>query len=509
MDLPASQHAQQRAPIPAWAWALLAAVFAVRFVLLTTTPIQLYPDEAQYWGWAQNPAFGYYSKPPLVAWLIASTTALFGDDEWAVRLSALLCHTGAAAALMLLGRDLYGKTAGLLTGALWLTAPAVALSSMIVSTDAPLMLCWSVMLLALFRLAATRSWAWAGVLGAAIGLGLLAKYAMLYGLIALALAALVDVRTRRAVLSRQGALAALVCAALVAPNLVWNAMNGMATIAHTADNADWSGSLIHPGEMIEFWIAQLGVFGLAAFPLMIAAIVLGFRGMLGRDGAVLAAFATAPLVIVSAQAFLAHAYANWAFAAYPAGAVLSAGLLTSSQAGARLRRGGVALILGVGLATSVGFAAMLLSQRLVDAVGLANAFKQTRAWNQTSDAILDAAAEVGFDTILFDDRFAFHAVDYYGRERPRREELTMWRRYEAPSGHAETCCALKSGAAGPVLLVSHFPPYDPWFAADFARVEPVGEIVVDLGGGIERRLRLFAASGYEPVTPRASDAPPD
>src|SRR5215212_5096768 len=79
-----------------WALAAVAAITAARLVWLAVSQTDLYPDEAQYWFWAQHPAFGYYSKPPLIAWLIALTTGMFGDGEFAVRLSAPLLHAVAA-----------------------------------------------------------------------------------------------------------------------------------------------------------------------------------------------------------------------------------------------------------------------------------------------------------------------------------------------------------------------------------------------------------------------------
>ena len=60
----------------AMALAAVAALTAARLIRLAVQPAGLYPDEAQYWFWAQHPALGYYSKPPLVAWLIALTTAV-------------------------------------------------------------------------------------------------------------------------------------------------------------------------------------------------------------------------------------------------------------------------------------------------------------------------------------------------------------------------------------------------------------------------------------------------
>src|SRR6201984_3931988 len=74
-------------PYAPWMLAGIAAITALRLLWLALQPADLFPDEAQYWVWSQKLTLGYYSKPPLVAWLIALTTGLFGDSEVAVRLS--------------------------------------------------------------------------------------------------------------------------------------------------------------------------------------------------------------------------------------------------------------------------------------------------------------------------------------------------------------------------------------------------------------------------------------
>ncbi|MDC6657958.1 glycosyltransferase family 39 protein, partial [Leclercia adecarboxylata] len=68
----------------------LAVVTLLRLAWLAGRPIDLYPDEAQYWIWAQHPAWGYFSKPPMVAWLIAASIHAFGDSDLSVKLPATL-----------------------------------------------------------------------------------------------------------------------------------------------------------------------------------------------------------------------------------------------------------------------------------------------------------------------------------------------------------------------------------------------------------------------------------
>src|SRR5438128_9664247 len=105
--MPGLEHAYR-----AWALAAVATITALRLVWLAVQSAGLYPDEAQYWFWAQHLAFGYYSKPPLVAWVIALTTAMFGDSEFAVRLAAPLLHAITAGIVYAIGARLYDNRIG-------------------------------------------------------------------------------------------------------------------------------------------------------------------------------------------------------------------------------------------------------------------------------------------------------------------------------------------------------------------------------------------------------------
>ena len=58
---------------------LIAATTAARSWFVASGQLDLAQDEAQYWDWAQDLSWGYYSKPPGIAALIWLSTALFGD----------------------------------------------------------------------------------------------------------------------------------------------------------------------------------------------------------------------------------------------------------------------------------------------------------------------------------------------------------------------------------------------------------------------------------------------
>src|SRR5437764_11537544 len=84
--------------IAAWMLVLASAALHLRY-LAHQCPLDLAPDEAHYWDWSRHLDWSYYSKGPLVAYLIRAGCALAGawsqaftsTDMLAVRLPAVVC----------------------------------------------------------------------------------------------------------------------------------------------------------------------------------------------------------------------------------------------------------------------------------------------------------------------------------------------------------------------------------------------------------------------------------
>ena len=77
-------------------WLLLAVLgvilIAFKAWLLHAAGVDLHFDEAQYWEWSRRLDWSYYSKGPLIAWLIALSEAVLGHGAWQVRLPAWLAY---------------------------------------------------------------------------------------------------------------------------------------------------------------------------------------------------------------------------------------------------------------------------------------------------------------------------------------------------------------------------------------------------------------------------------
>ena len=461
----------------------LALLLAMRLGFTLLSPLQLYADEAQYWRWGETLEWGYYSKPPMIAWVIHASTALFGHGEWAIRLPAAFLHTVGATLLFLLGRDMYGARVGMFAALGYMLMPAVSLSSLILSTDGVLMPFWCGALYALWRFrAGSAGWLSAVALGVCAGLGFLSKYAMLYFVIGLALTLIIDGATRRALLSWKGLAALVLGSAIFAPHMAWNAAHEFATVSHTVDNANLGGDLINPENALTFLVDQLGVFGPVGFLALVFGLIVmrtEDEGILGRDRWLLC-FILPVLVIILGQAILSRANANWAATAYPAASVLVAAWLTRARPNQRLWLAIAAItfigcqfipdftaltrlllgmvmagaiagfgyfvrhspsgLLWVGLvlngALAIGF--MLIAALPADtssALGFDNALKRTRGWDAAATGIFTRAEEVSATAVLVDEREVWHGLDYYSRD--REIPLISWRRYGGAKSFAE------------------------------------------------------------------------
>lgn len=297
-----------------------------RIVLLRFDATDLFVDEAQYWLWSQHLDFGYYSKPPMIAWVIRAFTALGGSNDifW-IRIAGPVFHAGTALVLMATARRFVGPEIAGWAGVTFVTAPAVALSSVFFSTDDILLFFIAIALWAYFGLTERRSIALAMIMGAAFGCAFLSKYAVLFllpgGLIALVL-------LRQARIGWRDFFIAVISAALVAlPNIWWNLAHDITTVRHTQDIAHWSKPGIHPGGGIGFFLAQFGVIGPIVFAAMLWACYRMARGLSEPKEKMLIWLSIPVVLLITLQALLAKAYANWAVTAYVAGTILAVWVL--------------------------------------------------------------------------------------------------------------------------------------------------------------------------------------
>ena len=388
------------------ALAIVGAITLLRVALLAVTPLDLFVDEAQYWLWGQDLAFGYYSKPPLIGWVIRAVTELAGSDAtfW-VRLPGPLLHAGTALVLGRIAVGLFGARAGVVTAAGYITLPMVALASIFISTDTVMFLPLALALAGYMTLLQRPGAGLALGMGLCLGLAFLAKYAAVYYLICAGLAALIVPGARPR--ARDMGFVVLAFVVTISPNLIWNAVNGFTTLEHTLDNADWvrdpaTRAGLNLSGLAEFLASQFAVFGPVLFGALLWATARLRR--LSAPRQVLVVFAIPIVAFVCVQAVLSNAYANWAAAAYLAGSVLVLPWLSRRWLWASFAVNG-ALSLALPLIAALAH---------LPALEAATARYSGRA--EMSRAILDTAATQGATAIVAQNRDILADLFYTGRD---------------------------------------------------------------------------------------------
>jgi 4-amino-4-deoxy-L-arabinose transferase-like glycosyltransferase len=262
--------------------AVIAGLTVLRGIFATT--IELRVDEAYYWTWSKEGAISFLDHPPLIAWFIRLSTALFGDANFGVRFPGLL----SMLVMQLLLADIVWRTLHdwryviavvLMTEA----APDYGLLMAKLAPDTALIPCELIMIWSLVRLTEfgdQRWWLPAGLFG---GLALTAKYTAVLLVPAILAFVLVPDWRKRQLASPHLWIGAALALLAVSPVLYWNAIHSWASFKFQIDRppqlGGWSARYL--GEFIG---QQFVLVGVLLFPMVVgAAVMLAMRGYRKRD----------------------------------------------------------------------------------------------------------------------------------------------------------------------------------------------------------------------------------
>jgi len=404
---------------------VIAFVSAWRVASIAAYDHDLFVDEAQYIDWAREPAFGYYSKPPVLAWSIAAMTRVCGEGALCVRTGGVLMYALAAILVFFAGCRLFGPPVGLAGALLYLLLPGLALTSLFITTDAPLALFTSASVLFAARAVQDGRWLDWVALGACFGLGMMSKYSFALFVAGFGLYLLVTPQQRGLLLNARLWTAAAVAIALFLPNVVWNAQNSFATFSHTAEISGLEQPAFSLAKLAEFVGGQLLVFGPLSLPALAALPWLRGGVLQTQGGRLLGCLVLAPVVAFTLLALASRTLINWAFVAF-APAIL---LVAAAWVRGGYRRW-MAWSLAVSLAMVVAGTHLPTWTRLlgIELKRGQDPYSRTMGWRWLGNVVTEVWRTQPGTRILTDDRWIMAELLYYVRPTPR--DAAMWN----PSG---------------------------------------------------------------------------
>lgn len=464
--------------------ALTSIVIIGKAWLIKIAGIELHYDEAQYWEWSRRLDWGYYSKGPLIAWLIAFSESLFGHGEWQVRLFAWLSHGIFLALIFLFAMDLSGdRKVAWWAWIITLATPDYFILGMVMTTDVLLFAFWTWGLWAAFRaLYRNHPWAWVEF-GLAVGLGALTKLSI--GLLALVvgLYVLINGRHHRHLRSPSPWIGLLLLILCMSPMLIWNANHDWVMFRHELGHLghrEWS--FVRPLLFLAGqWVALSPFVIIFALPVIFKMPATEERRFLWLTGLAWSGF-------FIFKAIHAKVQPNWPAAVYIGLLLLFAEYVRHS--GARKKT----LVRGGMLATVLLLALCFFPA----AIGLRvdqDPFKDTKYWRDPIARIYREAGPVDFiltNSYQHAGELAFywpHEIPVYltGRSDRRFNQHDLWPGIERETG--------KNG-----LYVSTAPTPPPLLPSAFAKCKPLPNVTSqNPEGNVLRTFYIHKCERYRPV----------
>jgi len=450
------------------------ALIVLRLVAAAWTPLTF--DEAYYWMWSKHLAFGYYDHPPMVALVIRAGTLIGGDTELGVRLFSILLALPMSFAIY--------RTAAILFGGTRLAANAtilfnvtlmVAVGTLIVTPDSPLLVAASFVLFFLAKVLETGRGAWWLAVGAAVGCALLSKYtALLFG--PAILIWLVAVPKQRSwLISPWPYLGGLVAFAIFASVILWNAEHQWVSFLKQI------GDRVRVDEFHPYHVAELIPTQFAfATPLVFILGAMGLYALIRRKaGAMPARVLIDAMFWTIAAYFIWHSLharveANWFAPVYPAFAIaaaVAAHLVRWEAREERLVRFclrwapsvGIVMFALLVLQANTGWLSLYRRDATVRSVGV--------GWRELADQIEAVRKRVGATCVLAPDYGTTSWLAFY---LPRSTcvvqpiQRIRWVNMGEPD---------RAQLAGPLLYVDEVrPEATPYVKNTFARVARIVEL---------------------------------
>lgn len=502
----------------------LFVILAIKTILLIFailhSGIGLGPDEAQYWTWSQSLDWGYYSKPPGIAWEIALGTKLFGNTELGVRAMPLVIGFILPLIIYWMAHRCQLKPKACFWAAVCMAlSPIGILASFLAITDGGMVVFWSIVCAYLAGKIEKQQTPNYLLIGFFILLGALFKWPIyfLWVVILVSWVFFPFLKSWRILFGVAVSLLALL------PSIYWNATHEWATFRHVL--ATLAGGHAKPkegtllsGNMLEF----LGAQAMLVSPILFVLLVMAWKRLISQKnempkGVLFCGGTSFVIVAVGAiVAFFMKMQGNWLIFAYPTAFVLLGWYLLDGTSWKKkwLIAG---LIFSVIVSAAVFMIPQMQSQSLANTPFIPykiNPFKHNVGWKELSSALKSAGYNEDQDFLFADKYQTVSVLSFYGPDQKRayffnlqgsrKNQFSYWKGMETEKGKKGFFVVVENipHLDNPELKEKFLNLLKPYFeSVHFKGIQPLFQAYGKMGKG----ALIFEGEGYTGKVPEESE----
>ena len=304
---------------------LLFLTFRVLYILFY--PIDLSPEEAQYWDWSRHLDLSYYSKPPMVAYINFLSTHIFGNTELGVRINAVILSFLLSLATYFFVNRLFNNKVAFIASTLPNLFVGLSVNAVIFTTDSPFIFFWGLSVIALYFAVEKNTLSFWFFVGLFAGLAFLSKYPAVF---LLPLGILYVYLVKRELLKDIKIYSSVLIAfAFSLPVLYWNLKHGFVSFKHVSNLAEKGSSFPNISSFLEFIGGQVILLSVIPFFILMYAWFDSLRNR-KKELLFLTIFSLPVFLFFAILSLKKRVYANWAGFGYYTGSVLVAYYLSKS-----------------------------------------------------------------------------------------------------------------------------------------------------------------------------------
>ncbi|MBI3354380.1 MAG: glycosyltransferase family 39 protein [Nitrospirae bacterium] len=406
----------------------LITLFRIWFI--ANGSLNLSEDEAHYWEWSRNLDLSYYSKGPMVAYIIFIFTGILGNTELGVRFGAIAVSLGMNLITYLFVSDIFDDRKAFYSVILMNIIPLFAAGAILFTIDPPYFFFWCLAIFFTYK-AINYDKRWWYAVGIAIGMGLLTKYTMAMFIPLLFAFLLLSRAGSHWVARKEPYLAVVIGLIFFTPVILWNIQHDWVSFRHVAGQAGLSDEGVwnfteSAMNFVEFIGIQIGIITPVIFAGMVYAGYKSVKGFIrerrglpnffaagshqktisGDDYLFLIIFSIPVLLFFLLYSLYSKVQGNWAVTAYFTGLIMTVAVfdeIYKRGKGKFLKTGIILAFIIPILATIIGHSADLLRSS-----GLTIKHDPTarlKGWDELGNEIGKINNSMNKNTFIFSNRY--------------------------------------------------------------------------------------------------------